>query len=298
MWEFVRLSGLEQLLAETRELGAVTRADLSRSVPGGEQELEAHAAPFGQHSSGSNRDIVVVLHDITHLRHLERVRRDFVANVSHELKTPLAAIRGFVESLLGGALHDDDNNERFLRRIESNVERLSTIITDLLTLARIESQGETQPRTAVNWSGIVRSRVREHAGIAEAKGLEMTVDSIADPVTVLGDAESLVQVVDNLLSNAVRYTQKGSVQVRLAEGRTHGVLEVEDTGDGIPEGDLDRIFERFYRLDKARSREAGGTGLGLSIVRNLVQVLGGNVRVESQVGRGSRFTVELPLAAG
>jgi len=214
--------------------------------------------------------------------------------VSHELKTPLTSIKGFVETLLDGALHDERNNRRFLERVSDNVDRLSHLVTDLLSLARIEAQTDVE-RVPVDWQVILRDVVRRHQPEMERKRLTFEADE--GSLVVFGDMEALTQVLENLLENAVRYTPDGgTLEVRLRREGERGVLEVADTGVGIPVQDRERVFERFYRVDKARSRQLGGTGLGLSIVKNLVLALGGDVSVESEVGRGSRFRVTLPLA--
>jgi two-component system phosphate regulon sensor histidine kinase PhoR len=268
--------------------------------------LEAHASPITTAGTDAGPDgaapepdsgLVIVLHDITELRRLERVRRDFVANVSHELKTPLAAIRGFVETLLSGAQEEADVRERFLQRIDDNVSRLSHLVTDLLSLARIEGQAQSIQRVPVELGEVVAAVAERARGTADRKGLTLEVRGCDERLSVLGDAEGLTQIANNLLENAINYTPApGTVTVRVSQKGGRGVLEVEDTGVGIPRDDLRRIFERFYRVDRARSRELGGTGLGLSIVRNLVQAMHGQVHVESEVGRGSVFRVEIPLA--
>jgi two-component system phosphate regulon sensor histidine kinase PhoR len=260
---------------------------------GRERIVDVHASPF---RGGDRSGLVLVLHDISELRRLERIRRDFVANVSHELKTPLTSIKGFIETLLAGALHDEHNNERFLRRIDWNVDRLTHLVADLLSLARIES-GATIQRVPVDWRRILTDVLRRHEEAIRSKGLELQVAGTTEAVLVAGDPEAMTQVLENLVDNAVKYTtNNGRIRVQLFTREGIASLIVEDTGIGIPSAELDRVFERFYRVDKARSREVGGTGLGLSIVKHLVMAMGGTVRVASDVGRGSRFTVDLPAA--
>jgi two-component system phosphate regulon sensor histidine kinase PhoR len=257
-----------------------------------EAVLEAHATAFNTRDGGG---LVMVLHDISDLRKLERIRRDFVANVSHELKTPLTSIKGYVETLLTGALHDEQNNVRFLEKIDAHVSRLTDLVQDLLSLASIEAREGKLTPGPVDWSPIVDGAIRRHEEAFDRKLLTRSV--VGHCPTVLGEAEGMTQVVDNLLDNAIKYTPEGgAVCIRLSANDAQGHLEVEDTGIGIPEEDRQRIFERFYRVDKARSRELGGTGLGLSIVKHFVHAMNGGVHVESQVGRGSRFVVSLPLA--
>jgi two-component system phosphate regulon sensor histidine kinase PhoR len=293
LWEVAPIGELEALLRRVRPAATPERRELELFRGEREQVLGVHASAF---LGGGGEGIVIVLHDLTDLRRLERVRRDFVANVSHELKTPLTSIKGFVETLLSGALHDQANNERFLRRIEANVERLNHLVSDLLSLARIESQGEGMPRAEVDWRSVLSEVVKRHEEACARKGLALELVGADQSCPVLGDREAMLQILDNLLDNAVKYTPAGRVRVSLSTTPGRGVLRIEDTGIGIPREHLERVFERFYRVDKARSREMGGTGLGLSIVKNLVENLAGEVSVESEVGRGSAFTVELPLA--
>jgi two-component system phosphate regulon sensor histidine kinase PhoR len=244
--------------------------------------------------------VVLVFHDVTELRRLERMRQDFVANASHELKTPLASIKAYNETLLDWAIHDDTVNRRFLERIDEQVERLHQLILDLLSLARIESGQEPFEHNPLSLVGVDQSCVEAHRGRAEANGLALDFDpgGLALDAQVLADEEAIRQIVDNLVDNAIKYTPEGrSVSVLCWGDHNELCIEVADTGIGIPRDDLPRIFERFYRVDKARSRELGGTGLGLSIVKHLVVALGGQIDVTSRVGSGTRFQVRLPRAA-
>jgi two-component system phosphate regulon sensor histidine kinase PhoR len=255
-------------------------------------ELETHASPFkGEQTAG----VVVVLHDVTELRRLERVRRDFVANVSHELKTPLTSIKGYVETLQSGAKSDPVTLDRFLERIEVNIARLVELVQDILSLAKIENQEGKWSKTAIDLGSVVRQSLVQHEMAVASKQIVLNVQ-VADNVFVQGDREALRQVMDNLLINAIKYTPSGG-QVRLRVERDNDVarLSIEDTGVGIPPEHHSRIFERFYRVDKHRSREDGGTGLGLSIVKNLVSAMNGKVFVSSEPGRGSCFTVQMRL---
>ena len=231
---------------------------------------------------------VLVFHDVTDLRRLERMRQDFVANASHELKTPLAAIKAYTETLLDGALHDDAVNARFLGQIDEQVDRLNQLIQDLLRLARIEAGGSAFHHAPLRLGPVVRDIVEAHRTRAEAIGLLYQPDLPGgDGPLVRADEEAARQILDNLIDNALKYTPEGgrvAVSCRVAADRV--ALEVLDTGIGIPRDDLPRVFERFYRVDKARSREMGGTGLGLSIVKNLVNTLGGQIAVESRPGQG------------
>jgi two-component system phosphate regulon sensor histidine kinase PhoR len=253
---------------------------------------------LGTHLPGApSPGAVLVFHDVTELRRLERMRQDFVANVSHELKTPLASIKAYTETLLDWALHDETVNVRFLQRIEEQADRLDRLVLDLLSLARLEAGQEVYEHAPLALAPTIQAASEAHRGRAEAKGIDYIVDLVAlDPrVEVYADEEAVRQILDNLIDNAIKYTPEGKRVVVSSQAVGKEVLmEVSDTGNGIPRPDLPRIFERFYRVDKARSRELGGTGLGLAIVKHLVQSLGGRVDVTSRVGSGSRFTVLLP----
>ncbi|MFO0910110.1 MAG: ATP-binding protein [Isosphaeraceae bacterium] len=259
--------------------------------------LSVHGTPLpGSPPSGA----VLVFHDVTELRRLERMRQDFVANASHELKTPLASIKAYTETLLDWALKDDSVNERFLRRIEEQAERLNMLILDLLSLARIESGELLYDHRPLALAPLVTRCVDAHRDRAESKGLSLLLDQsdLLPDTLVRADEEALRQILDNLIDNAVKYTATGgTVRLGCSTTREWVTLAVSDTGIGIPREDLPRIFERFYRVDKARSRELGGTGLGLSIVKHLVQSIGGQVEVTSRVGAGSTFRVQLPRAS-
>ena len=225
------------------------------------------------------------------------MRQDFVANVSHELKTPLASIKAYTETLLDWALHDESVNVRFLERIEEQADRLNQLILDLLSLARIESGQEVYEHVPLALAPLLDACVESHRGRAEAKSLSLSLElgPLDDRTLVLADEEAVRQIVDNLIDNAIKYTPDGgSVRVSCRLDGDEIAIEVADTGIGIPRDDLPRVFERFYRVDKARSRELGGTGLGLSIVKHLVQSIGGQITVDSRVGAGSQFTVQLP----
>lgn len=242
--------------------------------------------------------VVVVLHDITELRRLESVRREFVANVSHELKTPLSSIQAYAETLRLGAIHDPEHNAQVVARIEEQADRLHQLIQDLLHLARVESGRRAFDIQDVSLGEVVERCVPVHRERAQAKGLAFAVEPSQVAVVVRADRGGLETILDNLVVNAIQYTPPGGrVTIRYREEGNSAVLEVEDTGVGISPGDRERIFERFYRVDKARSRELGGTGLGLAIVKHLTQAFSGQVSVTSDVGKGSVFRVRLPRAA-
>jgi two-component system phosphate regulon sensor histidine kinase PhoR len=238
---------------------------------------------------------VLTFQDVTERRRVDEVRRDFVANASHELRTPLTSIRGFVEALEDGALEDAATSRRFLEKIRTHADRMAALVSDLLELSRLES-GERPPQwERVPADEVVDEVVGGLSALARAKQIEVVTDvSVASVET---DRDRLRGVLENLVENALKYTpQGGRVTVAARPEGELAVFEVADDGPGIAAEHLPRIFERFYRVDKARSRELGGTGLGLSIVKHLVESLGGAVSVSSEPGRGSRFVVRVPLS--
>ncbi len=239
--------------------------------------------------------VVMVLHDITELRRLENLRQEFVANVSHELKTPLASIKAYAETLRLGAINDPENNTRFVDRIEEQAERLHQLILDMLQIARVESGEEAFDITRVSIEKVVHSCVGQQIETAQRKQIRLSVEPPKKPLFVLADEDGLSTILDNLIGNAIKYTPEGGeVKVRWLLENDQVVLAVQDTGIGIEPQHQTRVFERFYRADKARSRELGGTGLGLSIVKHLCQAFGGSVTLKSIIGEGSTFYVRLP----
>ena len=239
--------------------------------------------------------VMVVLHDVTELRRLENLRRELVANVSHELKTPLAAIKAYAETLRMGAVNDPEHNLNFILRIEEQAERLHQLIIDMLQIARVESGQEVFDIVAVDLRDMLEQCQAQFEDLAAAKQIQMVIPLPPATLTVRADEEGVRTILNNLVDNAIKYTSRaGRVCIRCVENGEYVALEVEDTGIGIAEKDQARIFERFYRVDKARSRELGGTGLGLSIVKHLSQAFGGSVSLQSQPGQGSTFRVTLP----
>ena len=295
IWEVTRIREVGEALQRAVRDGADVAIDLVVPEHPRDRALTLHAAPL-RDGEGRPAGAVAVLHDVTELRRLEAVRRDFVANVSHELKTPVTAIRGMVETCLDDAAMDEATRRRFLGRIADQSVRLSALVTDLLTLSRLESQPEALVREPLDLREPVRAAVAALGPTAERQGLALAVEAPDAPLPVTGDPTALRQVIDNLLDNAIKYTPSGGrVTARLRrDGATAG-LEVADTGIGIEPRHQDRIFERFYRVDTARSREMGGTGLGLAIVKHIALAHGGRVAVESAPGVGSTFRVALPL---
>ncbi len=254
--------------------------------------FEVNAAPIFE--AGQISGCLVVVHDITEIRRLETVRSDFVANVSHELKTPLTSIKGFVETLLDGALDDQGHNRDFVKIIQGHAERLSNLVDDLLSLAHLESQEIALDKHAMNLSQLCREVVSGFSSQIKKRNLEI-INNLPSDMVAAADRNRMLQVLTNLVDNAIKFNkEKGWIKL---EGRLiNGKIEiiVEDSGIGIPQKDIPRIFERFYRVDKARSRELGGTGLGLSIVKHIVELHKGAVAVESTEGLGSKFSFTIP----
>lgn len=245
----------------------------------------------------SGPGIIIVLQDITELRRLEGVRQEFFTNVSHELKTPLAAIKAFTETLLDGGIENQDIQVRFLQRIDEQANRLHMLVIDMLMLARAESRDPGFDIQPLNVGSAVLGCVESLRDKAEAKRHTLRAEVAHRDCWVEADSEGILTILRNLIDNAIKYTPEGGAIVVSVERTDESVvLSVEDNGVGIPKADLDRVFERFYRVDKARSRELGGTGLGLSIVKHLAQTFGGSVSVTSEVDVGTRFSVVLPIA--
>ena len=289
--EVVRDPALSELLGEVLQDQTSHERRLTLVLAGEERVFEAQAAPL---ASPSGRGAIAVLYDITHLERLERVRRDFVANVSHELRTPLTAIRGYAETLLDGGLEDPENSHHFVEIIKTHAIRLGNITSDLLTLSELESGRAGTIPERISVQAAVDSSLRTVSSAARLAGVRLVRGDLEE-ADVLGNRTQLEQVMVNLLDNGVKFNRPDG-EVRIETQRANGRVSivVEDTGIGIPSEHLARIFERFYRVDKARSREAGGTGLGLAIVKHIVERMSGTVSVESNLGRGSRFTVSLP----
>jgi two-component system phosphate regulon sensor histidine kinase PhoR len=267
---------------------SVTAAPVKALDPTGAEHDLAKAKPSGA---------VVVLHDVTELRRLERVRQDFVANVSHEFKTPLTAIQGFAETLLGGALDDPTNNRRFLDIIRNHAIRLARLTNDLLKLARIEAGKLEVEFFPVGLIELIEGCAETTLMKASRKQITLEIEVPPGLPAVQGDASLLRDVLQNLLDNAIQYTPAGGrVHVTAEAKGREAVITVSDTGIGIPTSDRERIFERFYRVDAARSREAGGTGLGLSIAKHIVEAHNGRLWVDSVIGEGSKFSFSIPIA--
>lgn len=239
----------------------------------------------------------IVMHDVTELRQLETMRSDFVANVSHELKTPLASIRAYAETLKMGALNDSENNLHFVSQIEAQADILNQQIQDLIQLAQVESAETSFEIVDVDLVLVAKECVDSFSSMATKREIELGFESEQPSAFAKADLDAVKTILNNLVSNALHYTGPGGrVTVRVHQGELNTVLQVSDTGIGISPSHQARVFERFYRVDKARSRDLGGTGLGLSIVKHLSQAFGGNVELSSQIGKGSTFRVELPCS--
>lgn len=296
--EVVRPADLQKFIARTLASEAPTEGDLLLTESG-ETFLQLHGTRL-RNAVGEPVGALIVLTDVTRLRRLERVRRDFVANVSHELKTPITSIRGFAETLRDGALENPEDARRFVEIILRQAERLGAIIEDLLTLSRLEQEAEQRQLTLVDHSvqSVIAEAVQLCAPRAQARDIRLEI--ICDPaLRARCNPPLLEQAVVNLLDNAIKFSEPNSTVWIEARRTGEGVdISVRDTGCGIPAEHLPRLFERFYRVDKARSRQLGGTGLGLAIVKHIMQAHGGRVSVESTPGRGSVFTLHLPGVSG
>jgi len=298
IWEVTRVVEVGEALNDAMRGNRVRVSETRIPKGAGDQVIQLIGAPL-RNAGDELVGAVLVLHDVSNLRALESVRRDFVANISHELKTPLAAIRGLVETLVDDRDMDPDTRRRFTTKIRDQSMRLSNIVSDLLTLSRLESDPGRIQFEALDLRDAVAESYRAQAHVAEDKRVAIGAAVANDPVLVEGDPEALRELVDNLVSNAIKYTPEGGrVDVRLGVEGANAVLTVDDTGIGIAPEDQGRVFERFYRVDKARSRQMGGTGLGLSIVKHVALAHGGNVSLKSAPGRGSSFRVQIPLRRG
>jgi two-component system phosphate regulon sensor histidine kinase PhoR len=288
----LRDAELDELLARAHRTDDPVSATLELFHPT-HRTLRVQAARFPA-APGRRLGSVAVLHDVTALTRLDTMRREFVANASHELRTPLAAIRGFAETLLGDGAIPEEQRRSYLEVIDRHAKRLGTLVDDLLELSRIESGEYPLELQAVDVAGVAAVLLRD----TEARLREKQLDAASEasgPTTAWADPQAVWQILSNLLDNAIKYTEPGGqIRIRVEGDARRVCVRVSDTGAGIPERDLPRIFERFYRVDRARSRALGGTGLGLSIVKHLVQGQGGEIQVESELGRGSTFTFTLP----
>jgi two-component system, OmpR family, phosphate regulon sensor histidine kinase PhoR len=286
--EAIRIPPLAEMSARLGDKDVLRSLELE--LPGSPPRvLEVNASTVSD-QQGHYRGAILVFHDLTRIKQLESTRREFVANVSHELRTPLSLIKGFVETLLDGALDDRTQAERFLLTIQKHTNRLTFLIEDLLTISRLESGPATLNLQPVVLSDLAQRVLDDLRGKALNRRVRL-VNSLSDDLQARADADRLQQVIFNLVENAIKYGREGGTVVLSAERLETGQIQVsvQDNGPGIPAEAQPRVFERFYRVDKARSRDTGGTGLGLSIVKHIVQAHGGTVGVQSELGYGTTF---------
>ena len=259
--------------------------------------FDLRVVPLSSSDGKSTAGAIGVFFDITQLEKLERVRQEFLSNVSHELKTPLTAIMAFVETLEAGALDDRENSKRFLEIIRKNAARMQNLIDDILELSAIEAGNVGVKAEEIELSPLVNDVIMSLAAKASSRAITVSNHVPADTL-VFVDPRRLEQMLTNLVDNAIKFNRDGGMVTIGWEAGTHSRILVKDTGEGIPAQHLERLFERFYRVDRARSRDMGGTGLGLAIVKHLARAHGGEVRVSSDLGRGSTFEICLPQAIG
>ncbi|MFA7468627.1 MAG: ATP-binding protein [Desulfotomaculaceae bacterium] len=289
----IRNPALSSAINEALQKGQVIEQEVKILVPE-EAILEVIVSPI-RDQSGALNGVVAVMHDISQIRKLEKIRTEFVDNVSHELKTPVTAIKGFTETLLDGAMYQQETCREFIEIIDNETARLSRLVHDLLDLSKIESKQMQIKTNPVDINEIVRDTVAKLRGQIDSSGLELKLSLPGKPVITKANSDMIDQVLINLIDNAMKYTHTaGKIEVEVAQDDQNAVIRVRDNGIGIPAMDLDRIFERFYRVDKTRSRAMGGTGLGLSIVKHIVDLHGGTVGVQSTPGVGSEFLFTLP----
>ena len=288
--EVIRNNDIAEVINSVLQSGKFISRQLNLIWPI-QKVFQANGSPFFEKSQISG--CLLVIHDITELRRLETMRKDFIANVSHELKTPLTSIKGFVETLLEGALEDKENSRHFLKIIQEHAERLDNLLNDLLDLSHLESKEITLEKKEVNLKDLVDDVLASFK--VQLKKKAIAARNELAQLLVKVDKDKIGQVLTNLIDNAIKFnSEKGSIKIYNQDSDDKVKIVVEDSGIGIPAKDIPRIFERFYRVDKARSRELGGTGLGLSIVKHIVELHGGSVGVESTEGLGSKLWFSLP----
>ena len=296
VWQEIRNQKITLALDEAIKNRSVIKSRIDFPRESDQLVIDIYVASLSD-DQGEPIGAVLVLHDVTDLKNLERIRTDFVANASHELKTPITAIRGLSETLVGDPNVDRATLMQYMERIHSQSIRLSHLVIDLMTISRLESDQSIAEFTLINFTDLISRTVTSANAALEAKQHRLDMALPAHKVEVFGDRQHLSQLVDNLIDNAIKYTpEKGQIQVRLRTDAVDMILEVEDSGIGISPQYQQRVFERFYRVDKARSQSLGGTGLGLSIVKNIAERHNGNVSVISQLGVGSTFIFRMPFA--
>ncbi|MBN2907217.1 MAG: PAS domain-containing protein [Rhodobacteraceae bacterium] len=297
----LRQPALLDCVEEALRLGQVRRVRYLTTDVAREATYEVAASPLGP---GAAEGVIVVFTDITEREQMGQIRRDFVANVSHELKTPLTALIGFIETLKGPARNDPAARDRFLDIMAREADRMNRLVSDLLSLSRVEAEERMRPETRIDVAALLRSAVQTLRPLAAESGVAMTLEGAEGAVHVLGDEDQMIQVFQNLIENGVKYGGSGgSLRVVLSQSprelafRGPGVrIDVIDRGEGFDPVHIPRLTERFYRVDSHRSREMGGTGLGLAIVKHIVNRHRGRFRIDSHLGQGSTFSVMLPEA--
>ena len=298
--EILRIPSVVECVSSTNASGRASEIELEmstektwlrlRASPLHKDTMEAADPPSGPVS------VLLTVTDETRIKQLENLRRDFTANVSHELKTPLSAIKAYAETLLMGALEDPHASHRFVERISEQTARLDNLIRDLLQLNRLQAQPEKPVQRPVQITDVVEKVIEDHHTVASSNSVTLHFAPI-ESIEVLSDLESLQTILNNLLGNAIRYNKTdGHVYVQAFRREDRCIVQVRDTGIGIPPEDVDRVFERFYRVEKARSQDMGGTGLGLAIVKHLCHWISATVEVKSELGVGSTFEVSFPMA--
>ena len=289
--EVIRDAKLHETFRNTLDTADAAGAKLEIIAASGRMNYDVHVAPI---EFGGRRHAIGYFYDVTQVERLERVRQEFLSNISHELRTPLTSIIAFVETLEDGAIDDRENNRRFLSVIHRNAERMRCLIADILELSLIESGNVSIEKAQVRLGNIVAEIFSSLTSKAEERGVTL-INEVPEDCRVLADPGRLEQMLTNLIDNAIKFNVEGgnvTVSCRLSDSSS--MITVADTGEGIPKENLPRVFERLYRLDRGRTRDIGGTGLGLSIVKHLARLHGGEVSVESELGRGTAFHVELP----
>ena len=297
--EAIRNPELQEFVAQTLSSAAVQEREIATFDEAGERFLQAHGTGLTD-AAGSRFGALIVLNDVTRIRRLERMRRDFVANASHEIRTPVTSLTGFIETLEDGAIDDPEAARRFLAIMRKNADRLHAIVEDLLNLSRIEREAERGeiPLEEASLRAIAEEALEASAGILQTRQIRVALECPRG-LRVQANPSLLVQAIVNLVDNAAKYSEPGSGVSVVCRETARGVsIAVRDSGAGIPREHLPRLFERFYRVDKGRSRNLGGTGLGLAIVKHIVQAHRGEISVESETGKGSTFTISLPRAGG
>lgn len=293
--ELIRNTQINAQLKETIDKNIFLAKDIFAGLPH-EKILRVHTSPIkSKHSSSKNSGGIIYIQNITSIKKLEQIRTDFVSNVTHELKTPLTSIRGFIETLRAGALKDQNVAEKFLEIIDIEAERLSMLINDILQLSEIEGKQKDTNITDSNLKMLIEETMAILQGMADKKNVYLTFE-VDEKLNIHANRDRIKQMLINLIENGIKYnTEGGNVNIKAFRSEGKLTISITDTGIGIAAEHLSRIFERFYRVDKGRSRNMGGTGLGLSIVKHIVNLYSGDIKVNSELGKGTEFSVRLPV---